>query len=376
MTFKLSLYAFLIFMLGACASKQTGQPYWALKQDWIRSAEMKESLQARLVHRFTPIAYKGMIITGHARDGITAFNEKWATVAWRFPVKEGVEPGGTIYRNTLFFGASDGQFYALNADNGQLLWTYPLRAEGLGRPLVHGDTVYVLGGNSVLHALEASTGKMKWVYTRRDTATLSIRGSSKPLIRGDNLYVSFSDGALVNLNKNSGSVIWESILNKQRRFRDIDATPITDGSKLYLSGYDDGFYAVDIQTGKLLWRLDEGGYDEAILDDGILYYSTTNGKLLAIKPETGKVIWSFQGRGFMTGPQIINGNIILAGEWADRLVALDKKTGNFITSFEPGRGVTSIPMIRESKIYFMSHEGNLFSLSLTPRKMKQVGVLE
>ena len=376
MIFKLSLYSILALSLFACASKQTHRPYWAFKQEWIRSAEMKENLQGRVVHRFTPISYNGLIIVGHALDGVTAFNEKSARVAWRFPMKDGVEPGATLYQNTLFFGASDGQFYALNAGTGQVLWTYPLRAEGLGRPTVQGDTVYILGGNSVLHALEVATGKMKWVYTRRDSATLSIRGASRPLIRGENLYISFADGVLVNLNKNSGSVIWESTLNKQRRFRDIDSAPITDGNKIFLSGYDDAFYAVDRATGKLIWRVDDGGYDEALLENGTIFYSTTNGKVLALKAETGKVLWSFQGKGFMTGPQSVSEKILVVGEWGDRLIALDKKTGDFITSFEPGRGVTSVPMIRENKIYFMSHEGNLFCLTMQPRRMKQVGVLQ
>lgn len=376
MIFKLSLYGILSLGLCACASKQTHRASWTFKQEWIRSGEMKEHLKGRVVHRFTPISHNGMIIVGHALDGITAFNEETAGVVWRFPMKDGVEPGAALSHDTLFFGASDGQFYALNANTGQVLWTYPLRAEGLGRPTVQGDTVYILGGNSVLHALEVATGKMKWVYTRRDTASLSIRGASRPLIRGENLYVSFSDGALVNLNKNSGSVIWETILNRQRRFRDIDSAPITDGNKIFLSGYDDAFYAVDRATGKLLWRVEDGGYDEALLEDGTIYYSTTNGKVLALKAETGKVLWSFQGKGFMTGPQSLNEKMLVVGEWADRLMALDKKTGRFVTSFEPGRGVTSVPMIRERKLYFMSHEGNLFCLSLQPKRMKQVGVLQ
>ena len=365
------LFCFLAVFLGGCAAKPVRHPYWSFKKEWIRSGEMKESLQGRVVHRFTPIYYKEMIITGHARDGITAFSEKTARVVWQFPLKEGVEPGATLHRDVLLLGASDGQFYALKADNGQVLWTYPLRAEGLGRPVVQGDTVYILGGNSVLHALELSTGKMKWVYTRRDTASLSIRGASRPLIRGDNLYVGFADGSLVNLNKNSGSLIWESILNKQRRFKDIDSAPIADNNNLYLSGYDDAFYAVERATGKQLWRIEEGGFDEALLEEDVLYYSTTNGKVSAIKASTGKVLWSYTGKGFMTGPQVIKGNVLIVGEWNGRLVALDKRTGDYINSFEPGRGVTSVPMIREDKIYFMSHEGNLFCLTLQPFRSKQ-----
>ena len=368
--FKFSLVWILALGFVGCAHKSTRHSNWNFKKEWIRSAEMQENLQGRVVHRFTPIAYKGLIIVGHARDGITAFEEKTAKVRWQFPLKEGVEPGATLVQGTLFFGASDGQFYALNASNGQVLWTYPLRAEGLGRPMVQGDLVYILGGNSVLHALEVSTVKIKCVYSRRDTASLSIRGASRPLIRGDILYVGFSDGSLVALNKNSGTLVWETILNRQKRFKDVDSTPVTDGQTLYLSGYDDGFYAVERATGKLQWRLDEGGYDEALLIDGVLYYSTTSGKVLAVKASTGKVLWSYQGQGFMTGPELMGENILIVGEWNGRLVALDKRNGNFVTSYEPGRGVTSMPLLRENKVYFMSHEGNLFCVSLQSKRSR------
>lgn len=373
MIFKTALFCILALGFMGCAHKPSTYKNWTLKKEWIRSGEMVENLQGRVVHRFTPIPYKETIIVGHARDGITAFDEHTAKIRWRLAVKEGVEPGASLVNDTLYFGASDGQFYAVNPNDGQIIWTYPLRAEGLGRPVIQGDTVYVLGGNSVLHALEASTGKMKWVYSRRDASMLSIRGASRPLIRGDSLYIGFSDGSFIALNKTTGSLIWEAILNKQRRFKDVDSAPVTDGEKLYLSGYDDAFYAVD-KTGKLQWRLDEGGYDEALFDDGIIYYSTTTGKVLAIKTATGKVLWTFQGKGFMTGPQLLRGQLLIVGEWNGRLLAINKKNGELISSFEPGRGVTSVPLIRENKIYFMSHEGNLFCVSLQSSRSKN-GVL-
>ena len=123
----------------------------------------------------------------------------------------------------------DGLLYAVRVDDGRVLWTYPLKAEGLAKPRVVNGTVYVLGGNNVMHALNARSGKLLWVYNRREAGTLSIRGGSQPAVSGDLVLVGFSDGAMVALNKSSGALMWETSLNRNKRFRDVDASPVIDG---------------------------------------------------------------------------------------------------------------------------------------------------
>ncbi len=68
------------------------------------------------------------------------------------------------------------------------------------------------------------------------------------------VLIGFSDGALVALNRSSGAVVWEANLNRNKRFRDVDATPVVDGDNVYASSYDGALYALSRVDGRILCR--------------------------------------------------------------------------------------------------------------------------
>ncbi|MGE0528393.1 MAG: PQQ-binding-like beta-propeller repeat protein, partial [Bdellovibrionales bacterium] len=214
----------LAFLGAGCSLLKASPHRFAVEKKWVRGTLEREYLSGRRMHRFPPLLTENLVITGNAIDGIVAYDRASAYPIWRLAVKDGVEAGAELANGILYFGAGDGQFYAVQPENGQVLWTYPLKAEGIARPLVRGGVVYVLGGNNVAHALNAQTGKLIWVYNRREAGNISVRGGSRPAVAGDFVMFGFSDGSLVALNRTSGAVVWESSLNRNKRFRDVDAS--------------------------------------------------------------------------------------------------------------------------------------------------------
>lgn len=361
---------FFVMMLGVflagCSMIKSAPNQLVVERRWVRDTPAQEYLGARRIHRFQPILLDKMVIVGNAIDGVVAYDRGTAFKKWRLDVKDGVEGGAVVSDDILYFGASDGQFHAVQAENGSVLWTYPLKAEGLARPVVKGGVVYVLGGNNVAHALNAKTGKLIWVYNRREASNISVRGGSQPLVAGDLVIVGFSDGALVALNKSSGAVIWEANLNHNKRFRDVDAAPVLDGETVYVSSYDGGLYAVNRGDGKILWTIDDGGYEEVVIQGNTLFYSSTSGKIYAADKASGKILWSKENpRGIATGPILYKGTVAV-GEFSGALRFYDARTGDFVTEFEPGRGVTSRATVdaKTGEVYFLSHDANIFALSV------------
>jgi outer membrane protein assembly factor BamB len=358
-----------VVLLSACATSQRATVLHVEKQ-WVRSTLEKEYLGARRIHRFTPIVTDNLVIAGNSIDGIVAYDRHSAREKWRMHIADGVESGAYLFDGILYFGAGDGFFYAVNSTDGQLLWSYPLKAEGLGKPMLSGEDIYVLGGNNVAHSLKAKTGKLNWVYTRRDASSLSIRGGSQPLVSDQTVYFGFSDGSLVALERSTGNVEWEVNLNPNKRFRDVDDSPILENNIIYVSSYDGKLYALAKEDGKTIWSTNEGGYDRVLLSGKSLFLSSTSGKILAIDKTTGKTIWSkVNPHGISTGPQLWRG-VLLVAEMGGALRFLDGRTGEFITTFEPGRGVTSTPYVdkKTNDVYFMSADANLFALRLDWRK--------
>jgi len=375
LTKYLAFLSLSVVLFAGCSSMTRGSaPHkLVLEKRWVRDTPATDYLGGRRINRFQPILLDKLVIVGNAIDSIMAFDRDTAHLKWRISLQDGVEGGAYVNEGVLYFGAGDGQFYAVQADTGTVLWTYPLKAEGLGRPLVKGGVVYVLGGNNVAHCLDAKTGKLQWIYNRREASNISVRGASQPALVGDMVLIGFSDGALVALNRTSGAVVWEANLNHNKRFKDVDATPIIDGDNVYVSSYDGGLYSLQKADGKINWTLDDGGFEEVLIEGNRLYYSSTSGKLYAIDKGSGKVLWTKDNpQGVATGPVSFKGAIVV-GELSGGLRFYDSRTGEFLTEFQPGRGVNSRAAVdpKKGEIYFISHDANLFALRADWRRFSK-----
>jgi outer membrane protein assembly factor BamB len=353
-------------LLGCASMGPTDRQTLVLEKAWVRSTPVKEYLGSRRQHRFAPIVYSDLVIAANSLDGIVAYDQKTVSVRWRLRLKDGVEGGAIIDGDNLLFGASDGFFYSVKAASGQINWTYPIKAEGLGEPFVIGGVVYFVAGNNVLLALQIDSGKLNWLYTRRDSSNLSIRGGSRPNVIGDVVYAGFSDGYLVALSRLSGSVIWEVSLNRNKRFRDVDAHPVIADNRIYITSYDGSLYCLNQSDGKPIWSIDDGGESAVVLQDKRLYYSASNGKTMAVDRDSGKILWTYVNPTGIAVQPVLYKKLVLAGEMNGPLRILDERSGEEIGQFDTGWGITARPVVNEStsQIYLMTAGANLYALRL------------
>jgi outer membrane protein assembly factor BamB len=363
---KFTLPAFLLLLLTACAQgpARPVQRRFMTQEVFVKRTTSTDNLGFRKINRMKPILYKEMVIQANGLDGIAAYNNLTGQEKWRLPVVNGAEPSAALIKDRLFIGASDGQFYSINADTGQIVWTFPTKIETLAEPLLHEGVIYILTGNNSLFALDASNGKQLWLYTRQDTSSLSIRGGSKPALRNGTLYVGFSDGAVVALLANNGAVKWEKQLSRNKKFRDLDSNPLLEDDFMYLTGYDDNVYCLRAATGETVWTAPYGGYGSILLQGDRIYLAASNGEFMALQKETGQKVWSYPLKeGIATGASLLKG-LIVFGESQGALQILDSANGKQIASFAPGRGILSPPTVNEatSMIYFISNEANLYGI--------------
>lgn len=364
----------LAMLLMGCTTVHNTMDQWAslnnskrefeVKTAWVRRATAGDNLGFRKINRMTPLIVGDLIIQGNGVDGLTAYSKESGRLQWRTPINNGVEPSATAIRDRIFVGASDGKFYSLEASTGRIQWSFSTKAENLSEPLLDEGIVYFLAGNNVLYALDAATGQQVWLYSRQDTSQFSIRGGSKPALRNGTLFVGFSDGSMMAFNAKSGAVAWDLQLNRNKRFRDIDASPIIDGDQIFIAGYDDKLYCVSADKGEVLWRIDQGGYSAVTISGERLYYSTTNGEVLALKKSNGDKIWGYKlNDGIATQVKLLKG-ILVFGESQGSLRFLDANTGKVLGSMEPGRGILSTPQIDEknNRVYFISGEANIWAI--------------
>lgn len=149
-----------------------------------------------------------------------------------------------------------------------------------------------------LAARNARTGALLWQNSSLGSAGLN--SSYGLAIAGQTVYVAYNKQVWTFQLKN-GKQLWNQPLGKDDSFAVIgDAMPqlIVDQGIVYASGYSDGnLYALNAQTGAILWTYDAPIPALLTVSNGIAYvlkgeYDTQNG-VIALQGTNGNVLWHY-----------------------------------------------------------------------------------
>lgn len=363
-------YALVLIICSGCASvteKLTNNERELLvSRKWVKELPLDTKLGPERFHGMSPLVVGDVVYQGNGKDSFAAYSRLTGAELWRRMVENGVSSGVEFKDGDLFFGGSDGQFYCLKALDGTLKWSFPVRAEVLAAPLIVEDTVYFLAANNVVYALDSKSGKQKWLYNRTDTTTFSIRGGAKPVLYKQSLLIGFSDGFFVSINAKSGGLVWERNLSRNAKFKDINATAVIDGSSVFVSSYDDSLYKLSADDGQIQWRVERGGHAAVTIQGNKVFYPTSDGDFLALDKQSGKTIWQNKVKSGIATQAIEFNELLVYGESRGDLKIVNSADGALVSSFTSGRGSPIAPAvdIKNSEVYFVSNEGNLFAIKL------------
>lgn len=174
----------------------------------------------------------------------------------------------------------------------------------------------------------------------------------------------------------------------------IRATPVTDGTKLYVGGIRDVLCAFDVKTGEERWRLDFatrfgkvpdfGMVCSPIVENGFLYIQAGKG-VHKVNCESGEIVWTamqdsgdIMSSGAFSSPVIeeINGVRQLIVQSRTTLAGLDLETGAILWSsqIEAFRGMNILtPTVWNNQIFTSSYGGKSLLLDVSnPSQPKRV----
>lgn len=216
-----------------------------------------------------------------------------------------------------------------------------------GQPAIHDGVVYVGSEAGILHAVAMETGRELWRF-QTDGPVFH------PPWVNDNLVVFGSrDGRLRAVNAKSGDLIWSFEAGRvdwETRAIFINGIPSVMDGVAYFSSEDFNVYAVEIETGRQVWRhsLDEEPQALQIpIVDRTAYIGAWNGHLHAIDIDTGKRVWRSEtddrGRAslpnqvpFVTVVPIVTDEAVYFTDWAGNLFAVNRANGRQLWRFDPG----------------------------------------
>ncbi|MDM7992674.1 MAG: PQQ-binding-like beta-propeller repeat protein [Candidatus Fermentibacter sp.] len=137
------------------------------------------------------------------------------------------------------------------------------------------------------------------------------------------------------------------------------AAPALCGSTLYFGGSDGTFRAVDATDGAVLWSFGTscGLSGEAAVGATTVFFSGQDGYAYALDLSTGALVWK-TGLGYhlFASIGILGDSIVVTGNSAGSIAALDARTGDLVWSASPG-GVVLGPAVADTVAVFTTEDG-------------------
>jgi outer membrane protein assembly factor BamB len=314
----------------------------------------------------------GLMVTHAQVEEPTILNPK---TKWKFKTHGPVRGSPAIDNSNVYFGSTDGHLYVVNKNNGELVWKFKAESSITCTPALSGNLVFVNGNNNTLYAINRSTGKLLWKYQTQPSIPAYWEWdyyTASPIVDGSRVYIGSGDSHLYALSLD-GKLLWKYKTNGRIRA----AVLITDG-KVYLASNDGVVYVLNSFNGKFLWKFETDGakydsrkfgwdrnsiYAPPVIQDSLMIIAARDGKTYGVNTSTQKEKWDFTYGPTWAMSAAIEHNVAYIG-WSDNslLSAIDVLTGKEKWKFQCGSLVYTKPFLTRSNVYFGSADENLYCL--------------
>ncbi|MEV0226757.1 PQQ-binding-like beta-propeller repeat protein [Streptomyces sp. NPDC050704] len=271
--------------------------------------------------------------------------------------------GPTVSNNVAYVGDKHGNLHALNTSNGSTLWKHHTTTGSISTtPAVADGAVYFGDENGHVYAVDAKTGT-----TTLWSRNFSFPGGgsiSSPVVDKGVVYLSKTVAPFYALDAKTGKTLWHQWDGGDGSW----VRPALDADRVFVNSYDERIYAYDRSSGKPRWiRHLDGGYtySQPVVVDGRVYCGSHVG-VYAVDADSGKVLWTTPkgtaDSGYVS-PAVADG-VVYTGGWEDpHLYAFKATDGSLRWKFTTDGDVQSAPVVANGRIYFGSWEGTFYSIN-------------
>lgn len=254
--------------------------------------------------------------------------------------------------DNIYFGSDNCIFWAIKQTDGSVAWQYKVgqsinKKSIFSSPVIYQDLVIFGSYDGNIYALERSTGKRRWVCLEADW----IGSSPAMAVDLGLVFVGLEYGLLrkrggiVALDVKTGKVIWKDV-----------HPAYTHASPLYIEEYQE--VVIGSNDGKM--RL----YD-ARTGDKKWEFTTFGGASYDNKEVSGFGEGDIKERAVYDAEH----DYIIFGSIDSFLYILDRKTGQLVQHYKCDFGIYSTPYIYKNKLYFTSTDKKVRCLDLDTLKL-------
>lgn len=214
-------------------------------------------------------------------------------------------------------------------------------------PVAKDGRIYTIDAAMKVVAFDTAKGKRLWEHQLKaydpHWDEFSVGGGLA--INGNKLIVSTGFAYVVALDLSDGREIW-----KARTDSPLSSSPAVLGNRAFLTSSNNDFYAVDTDTGEIIWNDQALSESARVLSSpspavnaDILVVGYSSGELIAYLPANGRRLWTdtltSTGRytplsaiNDIAGKPVIQDGVVYAASHSGVLVAIDARSGARIWS--------------------------------------------
>lgn len=270
----------------------------------------------------------------------------------------------------IYFGSDNGNFWALNQEDGSVAWKYKVGFHPKGKsifsaPALFEQTVYFGSYDGNVYALDTQTGKKKWMFMEADWigSSPALAPDINTLFIGLEFGLINKKGGIVALDMKTGEKKWEHITLEYTH-----CSPLyIPSKKIVVIGSNDSFvYAYNAKNGKLLWKLQTEGEIKAsfVFDEkrNAVIFGSLDGRLYIVNVKTGEIIHTHQTEfGIYSTPTIYKDAVYFTS-LDKRVYSLDLKTNKLNWHFQTKGRIFASTTIINGKLYIGSNDGRLYEI--------------
>ena len=262
-----------------------------------------------------------------------------------------------------FFGLGSGRFLQ-NASTHLL--NGPISADG---------KVFTIDAHGLVIATNLKTGEQVW-------ATETISGSSNAsqlfsgglAYEGNKVYAATAQADVFALEAQTGKILWRAEASAP-----IRSAPTVKDGRVFVANINNQLEVFDARDGHLLWSHTGtmenasllGGASPAV-DEGVVVVPYSSGEVFALKAENGYPLWSeslqttrrldsISSISHIKATPVIDGNLVFLVGYNGRMSALDLPTGKIVWSKVIG-GSLHAPAVAGQFVFVLTTARNMVCL--------------
>jgi outer membrane protein assembly factor BamB len=296
---------------------------------------------------------------------------------WTFRGGALLEFPPVIAYGRIYIVNNAGTVFALDESRGKVKWKYRSHRCSAASPAVGNHLVFVAllnrppcnashGVDGKVIAFDAETGRIRWQRTIGPTESSPLLADGLVVV-GDwshNVYAFTASTGNLRWHFHSGGLIKGAIS--------------LAGNRVYFGSYDTHVYALELHTGKQVWRASSQPrigrtgtfYANPAVAYGRVYIGATDGKMYSYGARSGKLRWSNGTGDFIYSSAAVWRRNVMVGSYDGHFYSFDAATGDVRWRFNANGKISGSPTVVDGAVYFSTLSGRTFGLDA--RNGKQV----